>query len=176
MDNYALVAALGADAMAAVKGYRSRVVSEAGRRGLRLVVEPSTDLVQDCADARAADPIDIRLRFVHCSGRADLAGRTIRWCPARGWSLSHYSANAPLSYYAGPYASPILLVPAAPAVVDWAAGACDGPAAPALGVELDDDPEAIRRLHSYADRPDGPLSVAPDAFGPPGGDDVALTT
>ncbi|MHA6781099.1 hypothetical protein ACVGOW_08890 [Pseudonocardia saturnea] len=177
MDNDALVAALGMDAVAAVTGYRSRVISEAGRHGLRLVAEPNTNFVEeDCAEGREVDPIEIRLRFVHCPGRAELAGRTLRWCPARGWSLSHYSANAPLSYYAGPDASPIRLVPAAPAVLDWATGAGDGPATPPVGVELDEDPEAIRRLHSFADRRDDPFSVAPDAFQPTGGDDVALAT
>jgi hypothetical protein len=37
MNNDALVAALGMDAVAAVHGYRLHVISEAERRGLRLI-------------------------------------------------------------------------------------------------------------------------------------------
>lgn len=146
MNNDALVAALGRDAVTAVDGYRRRVISEAQQRGLRLVSERLPDVGNVAADADSADPIDIRLAFLHCPGRADLAGRTLRWCPAHGWSLSHRAANAPLSYYAGPMATPLLLVPTAPEVVDWATREFDGPATPPVGVELDDDAEAIHRL------------------------------
>jgi hypothetical protein len=105
----------------------------------------------DSDDVDSIDPIDIRLTFLHCPGRADLAGRTLRWCPAHGWSVSHRTANAPLSYYAGPVATPLLLVPAAPEVVDWATGEFDGLATPPVGVDLDDDAEAIHRLLGYLD-------------------------
>lgn len=156
MNNDAFVAALGRDAAAVVHGYRQHVISEAQRRGLRLVNEalPAVGNVSadaDSLDPDCVDPIDIRLTFLHCPGRADLAGRTLRWCPAHGWSLSHRAANAPLSYYAGPTATPLLLVPAAPEVVDWATGEFDGPATPPEGVDLDDDTEAIHRLLGYLD-------------------------
>ncbi|MFC4941935.1 hypothetical protein [Pseudonocardia sp. GCM10023141] len=136
MNNDALVAALGMDAVAAVGGYRAQVMGEAGRRGLRLADDALPGL----------DPLDIRLSFRHCAGRGDLAGRTLRWSSAHGWSLSHLTANGTMSYYAGPQAGPLLLVPSASEVVDWALGACDGPATPPVGVDLDDDPRAIRRL------------------------------
>jgi hypothetical protein len=151
MNNDAFVAALGRDAAAAVHGYRQHVISEARRRGLRLVSEALPDGGQDASDADSVDPIDIRLTFLHCPGRADIAGRTLRWSPAHGWSLSHRTANAPLSYYAGPSATPLLLVPTAPEVVDWATGEFDGPATPPVGVDLDDDAEAIHRLLGYLD-------------------------
>jgi hypothetical protein len=149
VNNDALFAALGVDAGAAVNGYRLDVISEAERRGLRLVSEAHPDVVQVFAEIGNADPIDIRLTFLHCPGHPELAGRTLRWGPAHGWSLSHRAANAPLSYYAGPGASPLLLVPTAPEIVEWAIGACDGPATAPAGIELEDDPEAIRRLLSF---------------------------
>ncbi len=149
MNNNALVAALGADAVAVVHGYRLDVISEAERRGLRLVSEGHSGVVQVSAEIGNTDPIDIRLAFMHCPGHPELAGRTLRWGPAHGWSLSHRMANAPLSYYATPGATPLHLVPTASQVVEWATGECDGPARPAVGIELDDDPEAIRRLLSF---------------------------
>jgi hypothetical protein len=151
MNNDAFVAALGRDAAPAVHGYRQHVIAEAQRRGLRLVSEALPDVGNVAADADSVDPIDIRLTFLHCPGRADLAGRTLRWCPAHGWSLSHRTANTSLSYYAGPMATPLLLVPAVPEVVDWATGEFDGPATPPVGVDLDDDAEAIHRLLGYLD-------------------------
>jgi hypothetical protein len=156
MNNDAFVAALGRDAATAVHGYRQHMISEAQQRGLRLVSEALPDVGHGAVDADSddldsVDPIDIRLTFLHCPGRADLAGRTLRWCPAHGWSLSHRTANAALSYYAGPMATPLLLVPAAPEVVDWATGEVDGPATPPVGVDLDDDSEAIHRLLGYLD-------------------------
>jgi hypothetical protein len=156
MNNDAFVAALGRDAATVVRGYRQHVISEAQQRGLRLVIEALLDVGHVAADADgdgldSGDPIDIRLTFLHCPGWADLAGRTLRWCPAHGWSLSHRTANAPLSYYAGPMATPLLLVPTALEVVDWATGEFDGPATPPVGVELDDDAEAIHRLLGYLD-------------------------
>ena len=146
MDNDALVAALGADAVAAVTGYRLSVIAEAERRGLRLIGRTLPD----------EDPLDIRLAFLHCPGRPDLAGRTLRWDPAHGWSLSHRTANAPLSHYAGPRATPLQLVPTVAEVVRWAVGECDGPATPPVGIELDDDPRAIHRLLGFVDTAEQP--------------------
>ncbi|WP_142047300.1 hypothetical protein [Pseudonocardia kunmingensis] len=143
------MAALGVDAVAAVHGYRLAVLSEAGRRRLRLVSDPLSGAVQGSAEPGGVDPIDIRLTFLHCPGRPELAGRTLSWGPARGWSLSHRAASAPLSYYAGPGATPLHLVPPVEEVVRWATGECDGPARPPVGIELDDDPEAVRRLLSF---------------------------
>ena len=51
VNNDALVAALGRDAVTAVTGYREQVVAEGARQGLRLVGRP------------LVDPIDIRLRI-----------------------------------------------------------------------------------------------------------------
>lgn len=91
MNNDALFAALGVDAVVAVNGYRLDVISEAGRQGLRLVSEADSDVVQVFAEIGNADPIDIRLAFLHCPGHPELAGRTLRWvrrtagrCPPRG--------------------------------------------------------------------------------------------
>ena len=149
MNNDALVAALGRDAVAAVQGYRRLVVAEAARRGLRLVSKALSEIMWDCAQAHIIDPIDIRLSFRHCPDRPELAGRVLCWSPAHGWSVSHRTANAPLAHYAGPGATPLLLVPTAPEVVVWAAGEIDGPTTPPPGVELDDDPLAIRRLLGF---------------------------
>ena len=93
MNNDALVAALGMDAVAAVHGYRRLVLAEAERRGLRLVSEALSEIVRDCAQAHIIDPIDIRLSFRHCPGRPELAGRVLRWGPAHGWSVSHRTAT-----------------------------------------------------------------------------------
>ena len=164
MNNDALVAALGMDTVAAVRGYRRQVISEAERRGLRLVSHAVSDVAMVSADVHIVDPIDIWLTFMHCRGRADLAGRTLRWGPAHGWSLSHGAANAPQSYYAGPGAAPLLLVPTAPEVVDWATGKSDGSATPPVGTELDDDPKAIHRLLGFIDKHRG--WRAPEMFLP----------
>jgi hypothetical protein len=162
MNNDALVAALGMDAVAAVHGYRRLVVAEAERRGLRLVSAALTEIVRDGARAHIVDPIDIRLGFRYCPGRPELAGRVLCWSPDHGWSTSHLTVNAPLAHYAGPGATPLLLVPTAPEVVVWAAGEVDGPATPPAGVQLDDDPRAIRRLLGFIDA-EHPLRV-PQAF------------
>lgn len=156
MNNHALVAALGADAVAAVRGYRLQVISEAAQRGLQLVREARSDAVQLLTDVRLVDPIDIRLTFLDAPDRADLAGRLLRWCPAQGWSLSYAGSYAghtlPFMYYAGRHAAPLDLVPTAPEVLEWATGVLDssaaGHSAPPRGVELDDDPAAIQRLLS----------------------------
>ncbi len=133
MNNNALVAALGGDAVTAVARYRELVVAEAARQGMRLI------------GGRLVDPIDIRLRVGPCRRRPWLAGRLLCWGPATGWSVTH-RAGDPSAYYVGPGATPLLLVPTAVEVVRWAAGAIDGPAIPPLDVELDDDPRAIQRL------------------------------
>ncbi len=149
MNHHALVAALGMDTVAAVRGYRLHVISEAERRGL-LVSEAPAGVVRLATDSRFIDSIKIRLTFLHTPGRADLTGRTLGWYPAHGWSLSRTGSPALLSYYAGPDADPLHLVPTAQDVLKWATGDFDGPAArhstPPKGVELDDDPEAIQRL------------------------------
>lgn len=156
MNVYALVAALGMDAVAAVRGYRLQVISEAERRGLRLVSQASSDIAQPSTDVQPVDSLDIRLTFRLTPGRADLAGRMLRWCPAQGWSLSSTGPHPPHRYYAGPHRSPLHLVPTAPELLEWATGDLDSPAAghstPPRGVELDDDPEAIQRLLSFVDR------------------------
>jgi hypothetical protein len=156
MNHYALVAALGMDAVAAVHGYRLHVISEAERRGLLLVSEALPNVVQLATDSRFIDPISIRLTFLHTPGRADLTDRTLGWYPAHGWSLSRTGSPALLSYYAGPDADPLHLVPTTQDVLEWATGNFDGPAArhstPPKGVELDDDPKAIQRLLGFVDR------------------------
>ena len=63
VNNDALVAALGRDAVTAVACYRERVVAEAARQGLRLVGGP------------LVDPIDIRLRIGPSRRRPWLTGR-----------------------------------------------------------------------------------------------------
>ncbi|MGH8939026.1 MAG: hypothetical protein ACRDV2_06715, partial [Actinomycetes bacterium] len=96
MNIYALVAALGMDAVAAVHGYRLQVISEAERRGLRLVSQAGSDIAQPSTDVRAVGSLDIRLTFLLTPGRAALAGRMLRWCPAHGWSLSSTGTHPPL--------------------------------------------------------------------------------
>lgn len=156
MNNYALMAALGSDAVAAVHGYRLQVISEAEQRGLRLVSETRSDGAQVSTDVRLVDLLDIRLTFLDTPGRTDLAGRMLRWWPAQGWSLSCTGARPSFRYYAGLHAAPLHLVPTASEVLEWATGVLDGPtaghSAPPRGVELDDDPEAIQRLLSSVDR------------------------
>ncbi|MDQ2707404.1 MAG: hypothetical protein M3Z25_07100 [Actinomycetota bacterium] len=105
MNNGALGAraALGMDAVAAVHGYRQQVISEADRRGLRLISEALSDLVQLVTDVYAMiDPIDIRLAFLPCPGRGDLADPMLRWNPAHGWALSYRGEHSPRDHYAEP--------------------------------------------------------------------------
>jgi hypothetical protein len=157
MNSYALVAALGMDAVAAVRGYRLQVISEAQRRGLSLVSEALSDVVQLPVGALLVDPINIRLIFSHIPDRADLAGRVLRWSPAHGWSSLRGGAYAPISYYAGSDATPLDLVPTAAEVMEWAIGDLGTPwtggSRPPTGVELDDGPEAIHRLLSFMHPP-----------------------
>jgi hypothetical protein len=160
MDTHALVAALGPDASAAVHGYRLDVMVEAGRRGLRLVDELVPDLGRLLTERSRLDPLEICLTFLHCPGRPELAGRTLRWCPSHGWSSSHRVASAALSHFADSRASALDLVPTAAEILDWATSGFDGSSVPPTGVDLDDDPRAIRRLLTHADLPgsraDGP--------------------
>jgi hypothetical protein len=143
VDNDALVAALGRDAVAAVTCYRELVAAEGARRGLRLI------------GGALVDPTDIRLRVGPSRRMPWLTGRLLCWGPATGWSITHRAGDLS-AYYAGPAATPLQLVPTAVEVVRWAAGAIDGPAVPPVGVELDDDPRAIQRLLAFiaAARPD----------------------
>jgi hypothetical protein len=155
MNNDALVAALGMDAVAAVQGYRNAVRAEATHRGLCLISEPLSDVVAVPPSAcMIVDPIDIRLTFVHTRG-SDLAGRTLTWNPEHGWGMSHRLASGPLCFYAEPAAAPLDLVPTPPQVLDWAVGEADGSSRPPTGVDLDDDPEAIHRLLGFLDRHTG---------------------
>lgn len=168
MDNDALVAALGSDAVAAVNGYRSRVVLEAGRRGVRLVSVPFPGPGRDSTGTHVTDPIDVHLRVVHSPGFPSLTGRTLHWSPARGWSMSHHTASAPLNHFAGPGAAAILLVPPVLAVVDWALGDLHGRGGPPVDVELDDDPVAIYRLRGFVEAPTPPQEFASASpAGPP---------
>ncbi|MBA3280131.1 MAG: hypothetical protein H0U22_15750 [Geodermatophilaceae bacterium] len=157
MNNDALVAALGMDAVAAVHGYRQQVISEADRRGLRLVSEALSDVVQLSTEVyTVVDPIDIRLAVLPCRGRGrgDLADPMLRWDPAHGWSLSYRGEHSPRDHYAGTHAAPLDLVPTAAEVVAWAISVLDGHTvghrAPPRHLDLDDDPGAIRLLLGFA--------------------------
>jgi hypothetical protein len=152
VNNDALVAALGPDAVAAVHGYRAAVIEEAERRGLVLVSEPLSDVVRDSAGAFVViDPVDIRLTFRAKPGLA-LAGRTLRWCPAEGWSIARGRLDLPGRYLASPEATPLELVPTPAEVIDWACAQPAGSVEPPVGIELDDDADAIHRLLALVDR------------------------
>jgi regulator of CtrA degradation len=119
---------------------------------------PSGELAALPADAAVAggrfavpEAIDIRLAFVHCRGRPDLAGRTLHWGPEQGWSMSHRLANRPLCYYASSATEPLRLVPAPPELLDWAVADPIGTACPTIGVRLDDGADAIDRLLTFLD-------------------------
>ena len=152
MNHDALAGALGADAVAAVHSYRLEVIAEAGRRGLRVGSDTLPDVARSQPDLDlSVGPLDICLIFLHNPGRADLAGRTLRWNPAHGWSLSRAAADPPC-FYAGPHPVPLHLVPTPADVVDWATGPLDpagGQGTPPAGDEFADDPEAIDRLLSF---------------------------
>ena len=150
MNNDALIAALGMDAVAAVHGYRLAVADEAAERGIYLVSEPLSGVVAVCPGVCViVDPIDIRLAFGHAGGRRGLAGRTLIWGPEHGWAISHRTAGGPLCFHAGPGASPLDLIPTPPQVLDRAVGELDGNGVPPAGVDLDEDPEAIQRLLGF---------------------------
>lgn len=139
MDNNALVAALGSDAVAAVHGYRLEVVDEARSRGLTL---------RAFSTGAGSDPIDVRLVFA--DGPAGvLTGQVLTWGPARGWSIARSVADAP-RYLAGPLARPVDLVPTPAEVLDRVVTGRRGSTVPPLDVELDDEPAAIRRLIGFA--------------------------
>ena len=157
MDSNALMAALGMDAVAAVRGYRAAVVGEAARRGLRLVHHSHWG----AAHARRADPLVIRLT-VHGSGRADLAGRELGWSAASGWWSRCPRARDRARFYAGPADSALDLVPSPTDVVGWATAARDDDATGGLppdGVDLEDDPAALHRLIEFT-RPRSGLRTA----------------
>ena len=140
MDNNALVAALGSDAVAAVAGYRLEVVDEARSRGLTLRPVPT---------GPGSDPIDVRLVFADGPAGA-LTGQVLTWSPDRGWSIARSVADAAPRYLAGPLARPVDLVPTPAEVLDRVTGERRGSTVPPLDVELDDDPAAIRRLLRFA--------------------------
>ena len=164
MNNDALVAALGMDAVAAVHGYRLAVCAEASQRGLCLTSQPLSDVVAVSPGVCViVDPIDIRLAFVHTRG-SDLTGRTLTWNPEHGWAMSHRTAGGPLCFYARPRAEPLDLVPTPPQVLDWAVGELDGNGMPPARVDFDGDLEAIRRLLGFLDRRSAFSTV--EAFAP----------
>jgi hypothetical protein len=66
--------------------------------------------------------------------------------------MSHRTASGPLCFYARPRAEPLDLVPTPPQVLDWAVGELHGSGVPPARVDLDEDPEAIRRLLGFLDR------------------------
>ena len=140
MNNNALVAALGSDAVAAVHGYRLEVVEEARLRGLTLRSAPT---------GPGADPIDVRLVFADGPAGA-LTGQVLVWGPERGWSVARSVADASPRYLAGPLARPRELVPTPTEVLDRVTGSRRGSMVPPLDVELDDDPAVIRRLLRFA--------------------------
>jgi hypothetical protein len=149
MDNNALLAALGMDAVAAVRGYRSAVIADAGRRGLRLAGGSRSGPVW----SRGFDPLDIRLTVRH-AGMADLAGRLLGWSAASGWWSRGPDPGGPVRFYAGPKAHPLHLVPTPPEVVDWACAGLTGRwnnPGPPHGVDLEDDPAALHRLIGFVD-------------------------
>jgi hypothetical protein len=140
VNNNALVAALGSDAVAAVHGYRLAVVEEGRVRGLTL---------RPARTGPGSDPIDIRLVFTG-SPVAPLTGLVLTWGPERGWSTADGVADPSPRYLAGPLARPLDLVPTPAEVVHHVTGPGRGSKVPPLGVELDDDPAAIRRLLRFA--------------------------
>ncbi len=151
MNNDALVAALGPDTVAAVHGYRLAVIREAERRGLTLVSEPLSAVIQLSAGCVVVDPVDIRLTFRAAPG-IDLAKWALCWCPAEGWSIARNRLDPPARYFAGPGADPLQLVPTAEEVVDWACAQPIGSYEPPRGVGLDDDVAAIDRLLEFVDQ------------------------
>lgn len=141
MLDYALVAALGMDATAAVRGYRLRVIAEAERRGLRLTSVPVPDVMQ-CS-------MQIRLAFLRSDGYADLAGRELRWSPRMAGRYPTPERTSRRATTPVPMPSHWTSCPS----LAWATGDINGPAAGhsgrPMGVELDDDPEAIQRLLGF---------------------------
>ena len=156
MNNDALVAALGMDAVAAVHGYRLQVIARAQRCDLPLVSEPLSDVVRLTPDVCIViDPIDIRLVFLNNAGHADAAARTLTWDPSHGWALSGPAGHSTLSYYAGPHACPLHLVPTPGDLLAWVTdelhGRSTGHHTPPKNLEIDDDPAAVQRLLGFID-------------------------
>ena len=178
MNNDALVAALGLDAVAAVHGYRLAVLAEGRRRGARLVSEALSDVVPISSGVCVViDPIDIRLTFAEHHSRPELACHTLTWNPSQGWCLSGPAPADPQRFYAGLTAVPLDLVPTPAVLLDWAADARTGATAAPTGIDLDDDPAAIGRLLGFID-PDHRVPFY-DAFAPgsmPDGRSEAATT
>ena len=161
MNNDALVAALGPNTVAAVHGYRAAVIEEAERRGLVLVSEPLSDLAQNSTGAFVViDPVDIRLTFRAKPGLA-LAGRTLRWCPAEGWSIARSRLDLPARYLTSPEATPLEPVPTPAEVIDWACAQPAGSVEPPVGVAR------RRRRHPPAPRLRRPAAPGVAARGLP---------
>lgn len=139
VNNNALVAALGSDAVAAVHGYRLEIVEQARLHGLTL---------RPARTGPGSDPIDIRLVVTDRPG-APLTGVVLAWSPERGWSTAG-SADPSPRYLAGPLARPLDLVPSPVDVLCHLTAGARGSKVPPLDVELDDDPAAIRRLLRFA--------------------------
>ncbi|MGD9527798.1 hypothetical protein [Pseudonocardia sp.] len=162
MNNDALVAALGMDAVAAVHGYRLSVLDEARRRGHRVVSQALSDVVPISSGVCVVvDPIDIRLTVTGPAGGV-LTGSTLVWNPAEGWSLARPDARP--TFFAGPGAESLDLVPTAPEVLAWATDGAVGPTGPPLHVDLDEDTTTIGRLLAFIDP--GRLRPMFDAFAP----------
>lgn len=163
MTNSALIPALGPDVVDAVNGYRLAVLAEAGRRRLCLVAEAvPVDAAVAPGGIAGFRAIDIRLAFVYCRGRPNLAGRTLRWGPEQGWSMSHRLANLPLCYYARSVPNSPQLVPSPPELLDWAVADPSGGACPPAAGRLD-NADALNRLLCFVDPVLGfPPGVASD--------------
>lgn len=162
MNNDALVAALGMDAVAAVQGYRTAMLDEAEGRGYRVVSQALSDVVPISSGVCVViDPIDIRLTITGPAD-TDLTGSTLVWNPAEGWSRSRPGACP--TFFAGAAARPLDLVPTPPEVFAWATDGAVGPIRPPLHVDLDDDPAVVGRLLAFI----GPGRRRPmfDAFAP----------
>jgi hypothetical protein len=151
VNNDALVAVLGPDTVAAVHGYRLAVIRQAERRGLALVSEPLSGVMQLAGGYVVVDPVDIRLT-VRATPDLPPTWRSLRWCPAEGWSVAHGRLDPPARYFTGPDATPGQLVPTAAEVVDWACAQPAGSTEPPIGLELDDDVAAVHRLLRFVDR------------------------
>ena len=164
MNKYALIAALGPDAVDAVHGYRVAVLAEAKRRWLCLAAEAAPlDAAVAPRGFAGIEAIDIRLAFVYCRGRPDLAGRTLQWGPEQGWSMSHRLANRPLCYYARSVTEAPQLVPSPPELLDWAVAEPSGGAYPPATGRFDNNADAIKRLLRFVDPVHGfPSGVVSD--------------
>ena len=164
MNEHALIAALGPDADDTVHGYRVAVLAEAERRRLCLAAEAvPVDAAVAPRGFAGIGAIAIRLAFLYCRSRPDLAGRTLQWGPEQGWSMSHRLANRPLCYYARSVTEPPQLVPSPPELLDWAVAEPSGGAYPPATGRFDNHADAIKRLLRFVDRVHGfPPGVVSD--------------